>query len=104
MKQKKNKIDDSQNIENFLKRKKLRWAIMIMSVVTIILALLSLTVNLGFGYPLVSYLITHVLISMRNKLKIQESDLVKSKRQEKLDKKNKKKEEKKISEKKKTKK
>lgn len=83
MKKEKNKINDNENIENYRKREILRWVIMTMSVLTIVLAILSLTIKLGFGYALVSYLITHVLISMRNKLEIKESDLVKSKKEEK---------------------
>ena len=87
----KNKVTNTQNVDNYEKREKLRIAIMIMSGVTIILALLSLTIKLGFGYALVSYLVTHVLISMRSKLEITESELVKTKREERLAKKGKKK-------------
>ena len=96
MKKIKKEITDSQNIDNFIKREKLRWAIMVMSIITIILALLSLTIKLGFAYAIISYLITHVLISMRNKLTIEESELVKTKRNERIAKKEKKKESKKL--------
>lgn len=91
MKKTKKEITDSQNIDNFIKREKLRWAIMVMSIITIILALLSLTIRLGFGYALIAYVITHVLISMRNKLEIEESELIKTKREERLAQKEKKK-------------
>ena len=90
----KKKVTNTENVDNFEKREKLRIAIMIMSGVTIVLALLSLTIKLGFVYAIISYIITHVLISMRNKLEIKESQLVKQKREERLAKKQKKKEKK----------
>lgn len=102
MKKEKKMISDNENIENFKKREILRWVIMVMSILTIILAILSLTIKLGFGYALVSYLITHVLISMRNKLEIKESDLVKEKKEEKKTKKSEKKQKKTTKKEKKT--
>ena len=71
---KKQKLNDNQKLDNYNKRKILRFVIMVMSVFTIILAVLSLTIKLGFGYAVVSYIITHVLISMRNKLEIKEEE------------------------------
>lgn len=76
---KKKKIDDNQKIENYRKREILRLVIMIMSILTIVLAILSLTIKLGFGYAIISYIITHVLISMRNKLEIKEEKETKTK-------------------------
>ena len=71
---KKQKLNDNQKLDNYNKRKILRLVIIIMSVFTIILAVLSLTIKLGFGYAVVSYIITHVLISMRNKLEIKDEE------------------------------
>jgi hypothetical protein len=94
-------VTDTENVDNFVKRERLRWAIMIMSVITIALAIASLAIKLNILFPLGSYIVTHVLITMRNKLSIQESELVKTKREERLSKKSKKKEEKKTKTKKK---
>ena len=71
---KKQKLNDNQKLDNYNKRKILRLVIIIMSVFTIILAVLSLTIKLGFGYAVVSYIITHVIISMRNKLEIKDEE------------------------------
>lgn len=95
-------VTDTENVDNFVKRERLRWAIMIMSVITIALAIASLAIKLNLLFPLAAYIITHVLITMRNKLEIQESELVKTKREERLAKKSKKKEEKQTKSKKKT--
>lgn len=95
-------ITDTENVDNFVKRERLRWAIMIMSVITIALAIASLAIKLNILFPLGAYIVTHVLITMRNKLSIQESELVKTKREERLAKKGKKKEEKQTKSKKKT--
>ncbi len=95
-------VTDTQNVDNFIKRERLRWAIMIMSVITIALAIASLAIKLNLLFPIASYIITHVFIVMRNKLEIQESELVKTKREERLAKKGKKKEEKKEKPKKNT--
>ncbi len=95
-------VTDTENVDNFIKRERLRWAIMIMSVITIALAIASLAIKLNILFPLGAYIVTHVLITMRNKLSIQESELVKIKREERLAKKSNKKEEKKTKTKKKT--
>ncbi|MBE6151295.1 MAG: hypothetical protein E7162_05750 [Firmicutes bacterium] len=95
-------ITDTENVDNFVKRERLRWAIMIMSVITIALAIASLAIKLNILFPLGAYIVTHILITMRNKLSIQESELVKTKREERLAKKGKKKEEKQTKSKKKT--
>ena len=95
-------ITDTENVDNFVKRERLRWAIMIMSVITIALTIASLAIKLNILFPLGAYIVTHILITMRNKLSIQESELVKTKREERLAKKGKKKEEKQTKSKKKT--
>ena len=95
-------VTDTENVDNFVKRERLRWAIMIMSVITIALAIASLAIKLNILFPLGAYIVTHTLITMRNKLSIQESELVKTKREERLAKKGKKKEEKQTKSKKKT--
>lgn len=95
-------VTDTENVDNFVKRERLRWAIMIMSVITIALAIASLANKLNILFPLGAYIVTHTLITMRNKLSIQESELVKTKREERLAKKGKKKEEKQTKSKKKT--
>lgn len=95
-------VTDTENVDNFVKRERLRWAIMIMSVITIALAIASLAIKLNILFPLGAYIVTHILITMRNKLSIQESELVKTKREERLAKKGKKKEEKQTKSKKKT--
>ena len=95
-------ITDTENVDNFVKRERLRWAIMIMSVITIALAIASLAIKLNILFPLGAYIVTHILITMRNKLSIQESELVKTKREERLAKTGKMKEEKQTKSKKKT--
>jgi cytochrome b subunit of formate dehydrogenase len=95
-------VTDTENVDNFVKRERLRWAIMIMSVITIALAIASLAIKLNILFPLGAYIVTHILITMRNKVSIQESELVKIKREERVAKKSKKKEEKQIKTKKKT--
>ena len=94
-------ITDTENVDNFVKRERLRWAIIIMSVITIALAIASLAIKLNILFPLGGYIVTHLLITMRNKLSIQESELVKTKREERLAKKGKKKEERQTKSKKK---
>ena len=55
------KLTNDQNIKNLKKRKILRRFIILFGILTIVLAVLSLTVKLGFGYSLVAFIIMTIL-------------------------------------------
>ena len=52
------KMTNAQNVTNFKKREYLRYAIMITSIITIVLAVLSLAINLNFIFALIPFSIT----------------------------------------------
>ena len=60
------KIDNDINLKNYKKRKVLRIWIIIFGVATLLLSLLSLTINLGVGYALVCFIIMTYLTNVRN--------------------------------------
>lgn len=64
------KLTNDQNIKNLRTRKILRRIIIVFCLLTIVLAILSLTVKLGAGYSLVSFLITTLLIKKRESIPI----------------------------------
>lgn len=64
------KLTNDQNIKNLKKRKILRRFIILFGILTIVLAILSLTVKLGFGYSLVAFIIMTILTRQREKIPI----------------------------------
>lgn len=58
------KNENDLKYARYKKRKYLRYAIIIVSIMTIVLATLSLTIKLGIGYALVTFIITLVLKRM----------------------------------------
>lgn len=84
------KLTNDQNIKNLKTRKILRILIIIFGILTIALAILSLTVKLGFGYSLVSFIIMTILTKKRESIPIKISKDIEIKRIEKLMKKKKK--------------
>lgn len=81
------KITNGQNVENFEKREKLRWAIIITLVITITFAIASLFVNINFKNEILAntftcisfifFFITYILKRMRDKIKIETSTKLK---------------------------
>ena len=84
------KLTNDQHIKNLKTRKILRILIIIFGILTINLAILSLTVKLGFGYSLVSFIIMTILTKKRESIPIKISKDIEIKRIEKLMKKKKK--------------
>ncbi len=60
-------MTNEEIIENYRKRKILRWLMIIFALLTIIFSVLSLTINLGIGYALVTAFITYILKRLRTK-------------------------------------
>lgn len=77
------KLTNDQNIKNLKTRKILRILIIIFGILTIALAILSLTVKLGFGYSLVSFIIMTILTKKRESIPIKISKDIEIKRIEK---------------------
>ena len=69
-----NKISNDENIRNLKKRKILRWIIIVFSIVTIVLSLLSLIVQLNFIFPLITFIITSILMRVRDNTPINKKD------------------------------
>lgn len=84
------KLTNDQNIKNLKTRKILRILTIIFGILTIALAILSLTVKLGFGYSLVAFIIMTILTKKRESIPIKISKDIEIKRIEKLMKKKKK--------------
>lgn len=70
----KKELTNTENVDNYYKRRRLRWAIIALSSLTIILAFSSLVFHLGIGYALVTFLITIVLKRMYSKTTIELKD------------------------------
>lgn len=78
------KLSNDQNIKNLKTRKVLRYLIIILGIITIVLAILSLTIKLGFGYSLVAFIIMTILTKVRENIPIKVSKDVEIKRIEKV--------------------
>lgn len=65
-----NKLTNDQNIKNLKRRKILRYLIMFFGVVTIVLAILALTIKLNFVFSLISFIIMTVLTKKRESIPI----------------------------------
>lgn len=85
------KLTNDQNIKNLKTRKVLRTLIIIFGLLTIVLAILSLTIKLGIGYSLVAFIITTLLTKKRESIPIKVSKDIETKRIERAMKKQKKK-------------
>ena len=77
------KMTNAQNVTNFKKREYLRYAIMITSIITIVLAVLSLTINLNFIFALIPFAITIYLKRVRENTEIEMSKKLKELKAEK---------------------
>ena len=77
------KLTNDQNIKNLKLRKNLRIIIMIGCILTIVLALISLVFDKSAIYPLITFIITTILIKKREKIPIQISKDLETKRIEK---------------------
>lgn len=64
------KLTNDENIKNLKKRKILRYLIIFFGVVTIVLAILALTIKLSFVFSLVSFIIMTVLTKKRESIPI----------------------------------
>lgn len=64
------KLTNDQNIKNLKKRKILRYLIIFFGVVTIVLAILTLTIKLSFIFSLISFLIMTILTKKREGIPI----------------------------------
>jgi len=64
------KLTNDQNIKNLKTRKKLRYLIIIFGILTIVLAILALTIKLSFIFSLVSFLIMTFLTKKRESIPI----------------------------------
>ncbi len=76
----KKNISNDANIANFRRRKFLRYGIIITSLMTIILAFLSLTIKLNIIYALVVFLVSVVLQRMFANTELKVSKEVEKKR------------------------
>ena len=77
------KLTNDQNIKNLKTRKILRILIIIFGLLTIVLAILSLTIKLGIGYSLAAFIIMTVLTKKRESIPIKISKGIETKRIEK---------------------
>lgn len=77
------KLTNDQNIKNLRTRKILRYFIIFFGLLTILLAILSLTVKLGFGYSLAAFVIMTLLTKKRESIPIKVSKDIEAKRIEK---------------------
>lgn len=63
------KKSNDELLKNYKKRKTLRTFIILFGILTILLSILSLTIKLGSGYALVSFVIMTILTKKRNGIK-----------------------------------
>lgn len=85
------KLTNDQNIKNLRKRKVLRYFIIAFGVITIILAILALTIKLHFIFSVISFAIMTILTKTRENIPIKISKTIEMKRIEKAMEKQKKK-------------
>lgn len=64
------KISNDQNIKNLKSRKILRYLIIVCGLITIVLAVLSLTIKLSFIYSLIAFIIMTILTKKRESIPI----------------------------------
>ena len=68
------KITNDENIRNLKRRKILRIIIIIFSILTIVTSLLSLFMNISILFPILSFLITTILMKYRDSIEINKKD------------------------------
>ena len=78
------KVDNEINLKNYHKRKVLRIWIIVFGIASLLLSLLSLTIQLGVGYALICFIVMTILTKIR-----ENTELINSKN-EKISEKNKK--------------
>lgn len=59
------KVDNEINLKNYHKRKVLRIWIIVFGIATLLLSLLSLTIQLGVGYALICFIVMTILTKIR---------------------------------------
>lgn len=64
------KLTNDENIRNLKKRKVLRYLIIVFGIITIILAILALTIKLSFIFSLVAFIIMTMLTKKRESIPI----------------------------------
>ena len=74
----KKKITNDENIKNLKKRKVLRIVIIFFSILTVILSICSLTFKISIIFPILSFVITHILMRIKDKILINKTDDLKS--------------------------
>lgn len=83
-------LTNDQNIKNLKKRKILRYFIIAFGIITIVLAILALTIKLSFIFSLISFIVMTILTRTRENIPIKISKSLEMKRIEKAIEKNKK--------------
>ena len=68
------KLSNDENIKNLKKRKILRIFIIIFAILTIALSLFVFFYNISIIFPVISYILTHVLIRYKEKIPINRID------------------------------
>ena len=69
-----NKLSNDENIKNLKKRKILRWFIIGFSIITIVLSLMSLIFQVNLIFALIAFIITSILMRVRDNTKINKKD------------------------------
>lgn len=64
------KLTNDENIKNLKKRKVLRYLIIFFGIITIILAILALTIKLSFIFSLIAFIIMTMLTKKRDSIPI----------------------------------
>ena len=67
-------ISNDENIRNLKKRKILRIIIIVFALATIVLSLASIIFKISILFPLLSFVITHILMSAKEKIIINKKD------------------------------
>ncbi|MBR4671839.1 MAG: hypothetical protein IKO78_01390 [Bacilli bacterium] len=68
------RLTNDENIENLKKRKILRYLMIFFDALTLVLAILSLTIGLSLIFPLISYVIAIIFANIRKKTIINKSN------------------------------
>ena len=68
------KISNDENIKNLKKRKILRIIIIIFAILTIVLSILSLLYSVSIIFPILSFIITHLLMRIKERIIINKTD------------------------------
>ena len=74
------KLTNDQNIKNLKNRKNLRYLIIVFGFLTIVLAILALTIKLSFIFSLISFIIMTLLTKKRESIQIKLSEDLETKK------------------------